>query len=175
MYSVSYNTLSDLTSTYYKSTNESTGNYLNIGSLTSSNVRTVVQEISVDLAVSTASIDLHILCSSPTATSFWGISDFTILMRECDTCTKSALMSEISSLGTVIGYTSAFLIPTLIIFVILIKIGEKIRSNKRERLLGGRSLPIKAIKRVINLISNIGKKKKDRSSTDNRKSRGFVI
>lgn len=132
MFSKTYNTLADLAASYYKSSNSSTTNYLNINSLTSSNVRTVIQEVSIDLAILTNSITLHFICTAPTPSNFWAISDFTILLRECESCPKSALLSEISILGKVIGYTSAFLVPALIIFIIIVKMKDYLRLRKRE-------------------------------------------
>ncbi len=121
VYSTTYNSLANINATYYSSTNATEASYLVIPSLTSSNARTIIQEVSVNLALSKTSISLSMSVNSATPVDFWGISDFAILFQECNTCPKTDTLSLISSLGLGIGYTAAFLVPVLIIFVIMLK------------------------------------------------------
>jgi hypothetical protein len=56
VYTQNFTTLSNLNATSYLSTNATDYGYLQIDSLTSGNVRSVIQKISVDLAVAVRSI-----------------------------------------------------------------------------------------------------------------------
>lgn len=178
VYSKSFSSLSNLTATYYKG--NGSYNYLYIPTLTTTSVTDVMQTISVDLAVSTTSPSIYITLTSGPSTNYWALSDFAILFRECSTCVTSTLTSNISTLGLIIGYTCAFLFPALLIFCACIKVMEYYRLDKRSRSKGGRTLPMKAIWRFVNIITSlkvIAQRKANRNSLNrnsftDRQSRG---
>ena len=75
-------------------------------------------------------------------------------------------MTEIANLGKAILYTSAFLLPIMLIFLVAMQVREKIRDQKHFKEVGGKTLPLKGIRKVIEAISGASRKNKKRTSQE---------
>ena len=63
-------------------------------------------------------------------------------------------------------YTSIVLVPMVLVFLVAMQIRERIREQKHFKEVGGKTLPLKGIRKVIEAISGTSKKNRKRVSQD---------
>jgi len=75
-------------------------------------------------------------------------------------------MAQITNVGVAVMYTSIVLVPMVLVFLVAMQIRERIREQKHFKEVGGKTLPLKGIRKVIEAISGTSKKNRKRVSQD---------
>jgi len=75
-------------------------------------------------------------------------------------------MAQITNVGVAVMYTSIVLVPMVLVFLVAMQIRDRIREQKHFKEVGGKTLPLKGIRKVIEAISGTSKKNRKRVSQD---------